>query len=463
MYGLILAGGSGSRLWPLSRELYPKQLLNIQTTESLLQSTFLRLKEYINPTNIISMTGIKHLSNVKYQLSAITDSPVVLSEPISKNTAPAIILGTKYITEVSKSDPIILVVPSDHKIKDVKAFIDTVKEGEKIAEQGYIVTFGIKPSYPETGYGYINTSETKIFEGVIVNKFVEKPDEKTAERYLNDGNYYWNSGIFMFKASILLEEASKYAPEIYKNLKNFDFTKSSEIPYTEFDKMPSISIDYAIMEKSDKIALVQLKSDWNDLGSWKSIYDVSKKDENGNVKIGHVIDEGSKNSFVYSSSKLVATIGLEDIVLVETEDAILACKADKTQDVKKIFDTLKKQNDNTHKVHKTVYRPWGYYTVLGEGKGFLTKMIHVNPGQKLSVQSHNHRSEHWVVLEGKAKVVLEGKELILSPGHSVDIAVKAIHSLQNPYDEDLKIVEVQKGDLLIEEDIIRYEDMYGRV
>ena len=463
MYGLILAGGSGSRLWPLSRELYPKQLLNIQTSESLLQSTFLRLKDCIQPANIISMTGIKHLSNVKYQLSSIAENPVVLSEPISKNTAPAIILGAKYITEVSKSDPVILVVPSDHKINNTKLFTDTVKAGEKIAEQGYIVTFGIKPSYPETGYGYINTSDKKISDGYIVNKFVEKPDEKTAEKYIEDGNYYWNSGIFMFKASVLLNEASKYAPEIYENLKNFDFTESSDIPYTEFDKMPSISIDYSIMEKSDKIALVQLKSDWNDLGSWKSIYDVSKKDENGNVKIGHVIDEGSRNSFVYSSSKLVATIGLEDIVLVETEDAILACKADKTQDVKKIFDTLKKQNDTTHKVHKTVYRPWGYYTVLGEGKGFLTKMIHVNPGQKLSVQSHNHRSEHWVVLEGKAKVVLEGKELILSPGHSVDIAVKAIHSLQNPYNEDLKIVEVQKGDLLIEEDIIRYEDMYGRV
>lgn len=463
MYGLILAGGSGSRLWPLSRELYPKQLLNIQASESLLQSTFLRLKEYIDPSEIISMTGVKHLSNVKYQLSSIAKDPVVLSEPISKNTAPAIILGTKYITESSKSDPIILVVPSDHKIKDTKLFIETVKEGEKIAEQGYIVTFGIKPSYPETGYGYINTSETKICDGYLVNRFIEKPDEKTAEKYLANGNYYWNSGIFIFKASVLLNEASKHAPDIYEKLKNFDFTKSSEIPYIEFEKMPSISIDYAIMEKSDKIALVQLKSDWNDLGSWKSIYDVSLKDENGNVKIGHVIDEGSKNSFVYSSSKLVATIGLEDIVLIETEDAILACKSDKTQDVKKIFDILKKQNDNTHKVHKTVYRPWGYYTVLGEGKGFLTKMIHVNPGQKLSVQSHNHRSEHWVVLEGNAKVVLEGKELILSPGHSVDIPVKAIHSLQNPYKEDLKIVEVQKGDLLIEEDIIRYEDMYGRV
>lgn len=454
IYGLILAGGSGSRLWPLSRELYPKQLLNIQNTESLLQATFDRLKECIEPKNIVSLTGVKHYSNVRYQLSAITENPVVLSEPISKNTAPAIVLGTKYVMENSKSDPVILVVPSDHMIKDVKGFAETIKEGEKLALEGKIVTFGIKPTYPETGYGYINSK---------TNKFVEKPNEELAKKYLEDGNYYWNGGIFMFKASVLMEEAAKCAPEIYEKLKNFDFTTSDKIPFTEYDKMPNISIDYAVMEKSDKVAMVVLKSDWNDLGSWKSIYDVSKKDEDGNVKIGHVLDEGSKNSFVYSSSKLVATIGLEDIILVETEDAVLACKADKSQDVKKIFDTLKKQNDNTHLVHKTVYRPWGYYTVLGQGKGFLTKMIQVNPAQKLSVQSHNHRSEHWVVLEGTAKVLLEGKEYILSPGHSVDIPVKAIHSLQNPYEEVLKIIEVQKGDLLIEEDIVRYEDMYGRV
>lgn len=459
MYGLILAGGSGSRLWPLSRELYPKHLLNIiQDSESLLQSTFIRLKECMPETNIISMTGVKHFSNVKYQLSSVAENPVVLSEPIAKNTAPAIILATKYITEVSNEDPVILVVPSDHLIKDITGFAQSVKEGEKLAEQGFIVTFGIKPSYPETGYGYINSTD-----GVKVNRFVEKPDEELAKKYLADGHYYWNGGIFMFKASTLLSEAEKCAPEIYNLLKNFDFTKSSDIPFTEFDKMPNISIDYAIMEKSDKIALVQLKSDWNDLGSWKSIYDVNKKDENGNVLVGHVLDEGSKNSLVYSSSKLVATIGLEDTILVETEDAILACKMEKSQDVKKVYESLKKQNDETHKIHKTVYRPWGYYTVLAQGNGFLTKMIQVNPGQKLSVQSHNHRSEHWVVLEGKAKVVLEGKELILSPGHSVDIPVKAIHSLQNPFEDIIKIIEVQKGDLLIEEDIIRYEDMYGRV
>ena len=463
MYGLILAGGSGSRLWPLSRELYPKQLLNIQNTESLLQATFERLIGLMPASNIISMTGVKHFSNVKYQLSKISDKTVVLSEPISKNTAPAIALATKYIMEKTKEDPVILVVPSDHLIKDVKAFSGTVCEGEKIANQGYIVTFGIQPTYPETGYGYINVTDNNVEKGFIVNKFVEKPNLELAEKYISDGNYYWNSGIFMFKASTLLNELKKCSNDIYSLLNNFDFSTSDEIPYIDYDKMPSISIDYAVMEKSDKIALVKLESDWNDLGSWKSIYDVSTKDIDGNVKIGHVLDEGSKNSLIYSSSKLVATIGLEDAVIVETEDAILACKTDNTQDVKKVFDILKKQNDNTHLVHKTVYRPWGYYTVLAEGKGFLTKMIQVNPGQKLSVQSHNHRSEHWVVLEGMAKVLLEGKEHILSPGHSIDIDVKEIHSLQNPYEDVLKIIEVQKGDLLIEEDIVRYEDMYGRV
>ena len=462
MYGIILAGGSGSRLWPLSRELYPKQLLNLNSDKSLLQATFDRLKCFMPETNIISITNTKHVSNVRMQLSEQTQKPVVLSEPVAKNTAPAIILAAKYIMQSSNSDPVIIVVPSDHLIENNEKFISTVKKGEQLAKQGYIVTFGIEPSYPETGYGYINTSE-KIEDCFKVKEFVEKPDFETAKNYLKAGTYFWNSGIFMFKASTLFEETVKHAFDIAKISEEFDFSNSSEIPFINFDKMPNISIDYAIMEKSDKIALVKLESDWNDLGSWKSIYDVSKKDNNGNVFVGHVLDENSKNSFVYASSKLVATIGLEDTVIVETEDAILACKKDKTQDVKHIYETLKKQNDNTHLVHKTVYRPWGFYTVIAQGEGFLTKIIHVNTGQKLSVQSHNFRSEHWVVLSGTAKVVLEGKELMLSPGHSVDIPLKAIHSLQNPYDEDLEIIEVQKGNPLIEEDIIRYEDMYGRV
>ncbi len=461
MYSIILAGGSGSRLWPLSRELYPKHLLNLTSSKSLLQSTFERLNFCMPQENILSITNTKHLANVKMQLKELTPAPQVLAEPVSKNTAPAIALAVKYLMQKTGNDPIILVVPSDQLIENTEKFAATVKKGEKLAQDGYIVTFGIEPSYPETGYGYINTSEN-LNNFYKVKNFVEKPDYKTAQSYLKAKTYFWNSGIFMFKASVILKEIQKLAPQISEISDKIDFTKSDNIPFLDFDEMPNISIDYAVMEKSDNIALIKLESDWNDLGSWGSIYDVSPKDKNNNVFIGHVLDEGSKNSFVYASSKLVATIGLEDTVIVETEDAILACRKDRTQDVKKIYETLKKQNDNTHLVHKTVYRPWGFYTVIAQGEGFLTKIIHVNPKQKLSVQSHNHRSEHWVVLSGTAKVILESKELILNSGYSVDIPVKAIHSLQNPYDEAVEVIEVQKGDLLIEEDIIRYEDMYGR-
>ena len=457
MYGIILAGGSGSRLWPLSRELYPKQLqpLDLNSDKSLLQSTFEHLETCCE--NIVSMTNTKHSANVRVQLSKLVQNPIILSEPVAKNTAPAIILASKYIMQKTNSDPVIVAVPSDLLIKDNDRFLSSMKKGEELAQQGYIVTFGIKPDYPETGFGYIKTDKENVLQ------FVEKPDRQTAEKYIKDRNYFWNSGIFMFKASVLFNEAVKYAPEISKLSNKFDFTKSDEIPFIEFDKMPNISIDYAIMEKSDKLALVELESDWKDLGSWQSIYDINAKDNSGNVFIGHVLDNDPKNSFVYSSSKLVATIGLEDTVIVETEDAILACKKDRTQDVKQIYETLKQQNDDTHLVHKTVYRPWGFYTVIAQGEGFLTKLIHVNQGQKLSVQSHNFRSEHWVVLSGTAKVVLEGKNITLPAGNSIDIPLKAIHSLQNPYSEDLEIVEVQKGNPLIEEDIVRYEDMYGRV
>lgn len=455
MFGVILAGGSGSRLWPLSRELYPKQLLNLCAEKSLLQSTFEMLNKFIPASEIISVTNSKHQANVKMQLGDLCESPVILAEPLSKNTAPAIAICVKYILETSDNDETILVVPSDLLIKENEKFKQTVISAQKYVDEGKIVTFGIKPTYPETGFGYIHSVDNKV------TKFTEKPDNETVLTYLKDENYYWNSGIFMFKVSTIMKEFETHCPDIMNILQNIKCS-DNKISFTEFDKMPNISIDYALMEKSDNIAMVELQSDWKDLGSWKSIYEVSPKDENNNVFVGHVLDKDSKNSFVYSSSKLVATIGLEDTIVIETEDAILACKKDKTQEVKQIYETLKQQHDGTQKVHKTVYRPWGFYTVIAEGKGFQTKIIHVNVGQKLSVQSHNHRSEHWVVLSGMAKVVLEGKDHILSPGHSVDIPIKAIHSLQNPFEEDLEIIEVQKGDILSEDDIIRYEDMYGR-
>ena len=461
MYGIILAGGSGSRLWPLSRELCPKQLLNITGEKSLLQATFARLQNLMPDENILSITNTKHLANVRMQLKDYYAAPLILSEPVSKNTAPATAVSVKYISENKNSDEIILVVPSDHLIHDVQKFSEAIEKGKQLAEQGFVVTFGVEPSYCETGFGYIKTSE-KIGDGFKVEKFVEKPDLKTAQKYLQDKTMFWNSGIFMFKPSVFFNELKRHAGNIFEITEKIDFKNSEEIPFVEFDKMPNISLDYALMEKSDNLVMIKLENDWKDLGSWDAIYDISPKDNSGNVFVGHVLDEGSKNSLVYSSSKLVATIGLEDIVLVETEDAILACRKDKTQDVKHIYETLKQQNDNTHLVHKTVYRPWGFYTVIAQGEGFLTKIIHVNPKQRLSLQSHNHRSEHWVVLNGTAMVVLDSKELILNSGHSVDIPIKAIHSLQNPYDEAVEVIEIQKGDLLIEEDIIRYEDIYGR-
>jgi mannose-1-phosphate guanylyltransferase/mannose-6-phosphate isomerase len=456
MFGVILAGGSGSRLWPLSRELYPKQLLNLATEKSLLQYSFELLNTVVPSENIISVTNSKHNANVKMQLGKLSQNSIILSEPISKNTAPAIALAVKYIMENSDDDETILVIPSDLRIKDYEGFTKSIQSAQKLVDMNKIVTFGVKPTYPETGFGYIKAENNDVIS------FTEKPDLQAAQQYISEGGYFWNSGIFMFKASAIIQELEQLCPEISTIIKNINCSGKT-IEFAEFDKMPCVSIDYALMEKSHNLSMVELQSDWKDLGSWKSIYEISPKDDNNNVFVGHVLDNGSKNSFVYSSSKLVATIGLEDTVVIETEDAILACKKDKTQEVKKVYDTLKEQHDNTQKVHKTVYRPWGFYTVIAEGKGFQTKIIHVNSGQKLSVQSHNHRSEHWVVLSGMAKVVLEGKEHILSSGHSIDIALKAIHSLQNPFEEELEIIEVQKGDILSEDDIIRYEDMYGRV
>ncbi|MBO5434804.1 mannose-1-phosphate guanylyltransferase/mannose-6-phosphate isomerase [bacterium] len=462
MFGIILAGGSGSRLWPLSRELHPKQLLNLTGEKSLLQTTFERLQHCMPNSNIISITNTKHAPNIRVQLKELAENLTILSEPVSKNTAPAIALSAKYIEQNYSNDEIILAVPSDHIINNIEKFKTAILEGEKLAKEGHFVTFGVQPTYCETGFGYIKTGE-KISNGYKVIQFSEKPNTETAKKYLEDKTYFWNSGIFMFKSSTLFDELHKHAPEIFKITEQIDMTNSTEIPFVEFDKMPNISIDYALMEKSDKLAMIKLESDWKDLGSWDAIYNMNEKDENNNVLIGHVLNKESKNCLVYSSSKLVTTIGLEDTVIVETEDAILACKKDKTQEVKQIYETLKEQNDNTHFCHKTVYRPWGFYTVIAQGTGFQSKIIHVNPKQKLSLQSHNHRSEHWVVLSGTAKVVLGSRELILNAGHSVDIPLKAIHSLQNPYEEPVEVIEVQKGDILLEEDIIRYEDMYGRV
>lgn len=462
MKSIILAGGSGSRLWPLSREEHPKQLLSFDKEQSLLQKTFNRLCTFSKPADIVTVTNIKHYSNIKLQLNKIDSSNVVIGEPFGRNTAPAIASTLQYFIQQGCEDDVVLIVPSDHLIKDIDGFNKTVEQGKELAEQGYIVTFGIKPTYPETGYGYIKT-EKALSVGYKVEKFVEKPNFETAKKYLDSGNYYWNGGIFMGKISTFLNEFKKYASDIYMHLGKLDFSNSTQINFSVYEKMPSISIDYAIMEKSDKIALVELQSDWNDLGSWQSIFNVKEKDENGNVLTGKVVVDNVKNSFIYSQKEVVAVSSLENIILVETEDAIMACKLDESQNVKKLYEKLKAKESDTIKLHKTVFRPWGYYTCMNSGDGYLTKTICVMPKHKLSVQSHNHRSEHWVVLEGTALVLKDGKEYNVYAGDSIDIPLGAKHSLQNPYDKELKIIEIQKGDYISEDDIIRYEDCYGRI
>ena len=464
LIGLVLAGGSGARLWPMSRELYPKQLLKLNSENSLLQNTFLRLNKMTLAENIITITNTKHQSDVEMQLSQLAGFPVnILSEPLSRNTAPAIGIGVDYALK-NNPDAIFLVVPSDHLIIDDEKFISTVKKGYELAQDGHVVTFGITPSYADTGYGYIKAEKNLKGSAFKVDEFKEKPDKKTAQEYVDSGIYYWNSGIFMFKGSVILQELQKHCPEITEVLAETEYLKSNpSVSYKTYEKMPGISIDYAVMEKSDKIVLVPLESDWNDLGSWQSIYDISDKDDGNNVVSGNIINIDSTNSLLHSSSKCIATIGLDNVVIVETEDAILACDKNKVQDVKKVFDKLKSQNSDLHLIHKTVFRPWGFYTCIEGGAGYLIKKIQVNPQQKLSIQMHNHRSEHWVVISGKAKVILEDNEYMLEAGQSIDIPLQAKHSLQNPFDTELSIIEVQKGDYIAEDDIIRFEDMYGRV
>ena len=461
MHGIILAGGSGSRLWPLSRELYPKQLLKVNSEKSLLERTYERLMGLMDKDNILAITNSKHATDVKMQLMEYTKDVRILSEPIAKNTAPAISVAVKFLLDFNMDD-VIVVLPSDHLIEDTKKFASTIEEAQKLAKEGYIVTLGVKPTSAGTGFGYIKTGK-ELSTGYRVDSFKEKPDLKTAQEYVKNGSYFWNAGIFVFKASVFMNTLEKVAPEIYDITQLFNFKKQEEIDYMTFDRYPSISIDYAVMERADNIAMVEMQSDWNDLGSWDAVYDINKKDDRNNVKIGNVVEEDCENSMLYSSNRLLAGVGLKNVIVVETSDAILACDKNDTQGVKKVFEKLKEANNETHRIHTTVYRPWGYYTILNQGEGYLTKMICVSRKGQLSLQSHNHRSEHWVVLSGIARVTLDDKVFMLKAGSSIDIPVKAIHQLANPYDTELKIIEVQKGDKLVEEDIVRYKDIYGRV
>ncbi len=477
LYCVILAGGSKNGLWPLSTETLYKQKFNFNSACTLFQQTFLNVASLIDDKNIITTTNVKYNSIIKEQLKTIQEKFCrkteykVLSEPIFRNTAPAVSLAVQYIKdELSffSSSAVILVVPSDMFIMNREEFFSYIEKGVKLANEGYIVTFGSETSDINEKFGYIKarklTQISNVEESALkVSKFVEKPVSKEIKDDLK-GRIYVNSGMYMFSIETYLTELKKCAPDIYKHISDKVVKNTTpSISLTDYEKIPNISIDYAIMEKSKKLALVPLNSKWIDICSWNALYDISDKDENGNCFYGKTADIDSKNSIVYSTSKLIATLGLKNTIVAETEDAVMVCGRDNTEGIKKISKKLNAKNSSEKEIHKTEYRPWGYYNVLESGNGFLTKCITVNPNAKLSIQLHHHRSEHWIVLEGEATVI-KGKETVkLSSGESIDIAIEEIHSLQNFGKEQLKVLEIQQGDILDENDIERLEDIYGRV
>lgn len=457
---IILAGGSGERLWPVSRDLAPKSLLKLCEGKTLIQNAFEIAKTVVPEKNILTITNIRQLDETRLQLKELSSKPLIISEPMSKNTAPAVAASLIFLQ--GQRDEMVLILPVDFSVKDIDAFSEAIDSAKEIAKKGYVVSFGVKPSYPETGFGYIKTGES-IAKGNIVNQFIEKPHKEDVEEFVKNKEYYWNSGIYLAKMSVLFNLYDKVAPSECEGFSKEMFDENNKIKYEFYENIPELSIDYALMEKIDNLAFVELDAKWEDFGSWKALYNNKKKDSKGNVIEGNVIANKVKDSFVYSSKELVAVSDIKNTIVVETEDAVLVCDKSRASDINLLVKELKKRKDASTISRKTVFRPWGFYTCLNGGKGWLSKIITVSPGHKLSLQSHNYRSEHWVVLEGKATVLLENEVHVLEKRQSIDIPLQAKHSLQNHSDEPLKILEVQKGDYISEDDIIRYEDMYGRV
>lgn len=457
---VILAGGGGTRLFPLSRQGYPKQFLKIGDDASLLAQTILRFLPLVAETDLLIVTNQEYLHHVQAELKVCgVESAHIILEPVARNTAPAIALAVRYCIDklgVSE-DEVIVITPADHIIRPTEEFAKAVQLAANMAQKGKVVTFGIKPDKPETGYGYIQAGEPWE-AGFTVESFREKPDLETAERYVQDGNYYWNSGMFGFTVGCFQAEMAALAPEIAALA-----AEPWKVVTENFAAMPEISIDYALAEKSQKVITIPLTTYWNDIGSWDSIYDVLEKDENGNALEGDCLLVDSANSLVLGRSRLIAGIGLEDLLVVETDDVILVAKKGESQKVKDVVTELKRRGRTEAEVPTTVHRPWGSYTVLGEGPGYKMKKIVVAPGGRLSLQMHYHRSEHWIVTGGSARVTIGEEDKMVHENESVFIPMSTKHRLENPGRIPLEIIEVQNGKYLEEDDIVRFDDIYGRV
>ena len=466
MIPVILSGGSGTRLWPLSRGHYPKQFLPLVSAHTMVQETLLRLAGIDGLQAPIAVCNEEHRFMMAEQLWDIDAKPAtIILEPAGKNTAPAVAMAA---LTASSEDDVLLVLPADHVIADVLVFHRAVIQARELAEQGYLVTFGIVPTEPETGYGYIKRAASQHGAAFDVAAFVEKPDLETAKGYLATGEFFWNSGMFAFKAGSFLAELEKFNPRMLAVCRQALKAATVDLDFTRpnrelFLSCPADSIDYAVMEKTDKAVVIPLDAGWNDVGSWSALWDVTDKDPFGNAISGDVLTFDTQNSFIHAQNKLVAVVGVHDLVVIETDDAVMIASKDRVQEVKQIVNQLKLNGRSEADIHRKSYRPWGHYDLVDSGDRHQTKRIVVKPGGKLSVQKHHHRAEHWVVVKGTAMVTKGEEKILVTENESIYIPLGIVHCLENPGVIPLEIVEVQSGSYLGEDDIVRLGDQYGRV
>lgn len=462
---VILSGGSGTRLWPLSRELHPKQFINLINETSLFQDTIIRLPNFCSSPVIVCNEEHRFLAAEQLREIDKKTSGIIL-EPEGKNTAPAIALcALKLIA--SGEDPVMLILSADHLIQNTQTFQQLVKDANKLAENGNLVTFGIFPDKPETGYGYIEADINSTKDYYRIKSFTEKPDHKKATKYLNSGNYLWNSGMFMFRASVYLDELEKFEPKIFSACKQSCAVENIDSDFIRIDrnlfkKCPNKSIDYAVMERTSKGIVVPFNANWRDVGSWSSLWDAKTKDKNDNVIEGDVLIEDVKDTYVLSSNRLVSVVGVSNLVIVDTFDALLVADKKQTKNIKKIVNILHKDKRSEAVNHRKVHRPWGHYDLVDSGEGFQVKRIVVNPKAKLSLQKHKYRAEHWVVVKGVAFVTCDNQTFVLNENQSTYIPKGSFHRLENHQNKPLEIIEIQTGSYLSEDDIIRKEDVYSR-